>query len=166
MRNVPKPPKPLSTRFCALLRHEHLAEGCVYICKSLNGEVRHDNQVAGEEEEEADGAVADDKVTDDDVDSNTGIFIREGCNPMLAMVLEAEKETIKERSRKNRAKRLTTTADKKTKQKAKPKHENDLEDVQLIPTSNDMISLFLDGFEHERWDEYFRLWREHQNWIS
>lgn len=131
----------------------------VHICKSLEGELRQDGQVASDEE-------ADDEVADDEIGSDTAIDIREGCIPMLAMVLEAEKEMIRERIRKNRAERLAGKVEGTTKEKAKRKHENDLENVQLIPTSNDMISLFLDGFEHERWDEYFRLWREHHHWIS
>ena len=94
MRNVPKPPKPLNTRYCAILRQEYLAEGCVYICKSLEGEAQQDDQVARDEEEAA-GEVADDQLADDEVDSETDIHIREGCDPMLAMVLEAEKERSK-----------------------------------------------------------------------
>lgn len=164
MRNVPKPPKPLNTRFCAILRQEHLAEGCVYICKSLEGEVQQDDSVASDGK--ADSEIADAEVADDDDDSDIDMGIREGCDPMLAMVLEAEREMIKENRRETRAERLAGNTGKEVDDKTKPKHENDFENVQLIPTSNDMISLFLDGFEHERWDEYFCRWREHQHWIS
>jgi len=138
MRNVPKPPKPLNTRYCAILRQEYLAEGCVYICKSLEGEVRQDDQVASDEE-------AENEISDDQIDSDTDIDIREGCNPMLAMVLEAEREMIKERVRKRRAERLAGNVEKTDEEKTKPKHENDFENIQLIPTSNDMISLLNDG---------------------
>lgn len=165
MGNVPKPPKPLNSRFCAILRKEYLAEGCVYICKSLEGEVRQDDLVASDEK--TDNNVVDDGVTDDDDDdSDIDMGIREGCNSMLAMVLEAEKEMIRERTRKNWAERQAGKIEETTKERARPKHENDFENIQLVPTSNDMISLFLDGFEHERWDEYFRRWREYQHWIS
>jgi hypothetical protein len=156
MRSVPTSPKPLNTRFCAILRQEYLAEGCVYICKSLEGETRRDNHVASDEEA---GGV----ILDDEVDSDFDGDIREGCNPMLAMALKAEKEMIKEKRRKDRAERLL---EKKTKGNVQPQHENEFENLQLNPTSRDMISLFLDGFEHERWDEYFCRWREHQHRIS
>lgn len=159
MRGVPKPPNPLNTRFCAILRQEYLAEGCAYICKSLEDEIRRDDHIASDEDSGG-------EVMDKEVDSDSDGDIREGCNPMLAMVLKAEKVMMKEKRRKNRAERLLDKVGKKTKEKVQSQHENDFENVQLIPTSNNMISLFLDGFEHERWDEYFCGWREHQHWIS
>lgn len=67
---------------------------------------------------------------------------------------------------KDRAERLLDKVEEKTKGNVQPQHENDFENVQLNSTSNDMISLFLDGFEHERWDEYFCRWRGHQHRIA
>ena len=67
------------------------------------------------------------------------------------------------RKHTERAERLSGESQPSTEKTTKPKHEDDYEDVQLIPTSADRISLFLDGVEHERWDGYFCHWREDQH---
>lgn len=38
MRNTPKPPKPLSKRYCAVLTNDSLDEETVLICRSLEGD--------------------------------------------------------------------------------------------------------------------------------
>ena len=154
MRNVPKPPKPLNTRFCAILRRSSLDEGCVFICKSLKGKVRQERKAADEDETER----------EDDLDTDSDIG--EGHGPRFTRIMKARKAMINRRKRTERAERLSGKADKGAEEKTKPKYEDDYEDIQLIPTSADRISLFLDGVEHQRWDEFFCRWRENQGWIS
>jgi hypothetical protein len=195
MRNAPKPPKPLNTRYCAILTQASLDENRLFICKSLEGIVREEYEYATSSEEDTDCEV--DLVTDSD--------IGEYHDPCIARVQEAEKEMINERIRKARAKRLERKARKESeavsrggavgdeidlerkkkkrrnkeigertlglsgitvKEAAKCNLKDDYENVQLIGTSLGMISMFIDGVEHERWEEHFYYWREDQHLMS
>lgn len=90
MRNVPKPPKPLNKRFCAILTRASYDENHLFICKSFEGEVRQEYQATSEEESECESEL--------DTDSDIG----ECPNPMFAMLRKAEKEMINERIREKR----------------------------------------------------------------
>lgn len=75
-------------------------------------------------------------------------------------------DDIDRRGRKERAQRLSGKASKGAEEKIQPKHEDDYEDIQPIPTSADRVSLFLDGVEHQRWNVYFCRWLDDRNRIS
>lgn len=154
MRNVPKPPKPLNTRFCAVMQKASLNEGCIFICKPLEGEDRSGNQPTDIEESEPEETLGSESEV-------------EGPENDLDTIFRKRKRLRRNAERrKARAERSLNKTEKQPKCPIKPKHENDFENVQLIPTSNNKISMFCDGVEHERWPEYFWRWREDQNWIS
>lgn len=117
MKNVPKPPKPLNTRFCAVLIQSSLDEGRVFICTSLKGEVRQEHLAADEDETNRE----DDFDTDSDIGEEHG--------PRFTKILEARNAMINRREREERAERLSGKTDKGAEEKNKPKHEDDYEDI-------------------------------------
>jgi hypothetical protein len=195
MRNAPKPPKPLNTRYCAILTQASLDENRLFICKSLEGVAQEEYEYVTSSEEDTD--------CEDDLDTDSDIG--ECHTPWLARVRKAEKKMINRRKRERRVRCLERKAreeseaasrggavgdeidlerkEKKRKNKeigertwglsgitvkeaAKRNHKDDYENVQLIGTSLGMISMFIDGVEHERWEEYLYYWREDQYLIS
>lgn len=216
MRNVPKPPKPLNTRFCAIVRQADLDEGCIWICKSLEGEIRRHKHPSDDEESEVEDLASDhseiegsdsnlrfktlrriraesnaekrklraeragrvlnkakekpkssDEESQPEEDPETDNSEVEGPPHDLATIFaNAEKARRKAEEGRYREERALDIGRVNRKRRKKPKHEDDYENIQLVPTSSNMVSMFLDGVEHERWDEYFCRWREDQCLIS
>lgn len=117
MRNAPKPPKPL-TRFCAIMQKAPLAEGCTFICKSLEGEDRSLNQYPSAEENEP----------EENLDSESEFEGPEG--DLYTMFLKRRRARRNAEKRKARAERALNKTESIPKHQTKSKHYYDLDESE------------------------------------
>lgn len=118
MRSAPKPPRPLNTRFCAIMQKAPLAEGCTFICKSLEGEDWSVNQYPVVEESEPE----EDLDTDDEVDGPEG--------DLAITFLKRRKARRNAEKRKARAERAWNKTESEPKHQTKSKRYYDLDESE------------------------------------
>ncbi|KAL1582970.1 hypothetical protein WHR41_08246 [Cladosporium halotolerans] len=134
IRNAPKPPKPLSKRFCAVVTRKCLENELVLICKSLEDEIESDS---------------------DEDDSGNDIAINDEGSPILSsdrFMMQAEG---------GKGIRFSDGTERTEKQ-ALQELGDDYDGIQVIPTPDDEVGMFHYGFERIEWKERYIAWREDQ----
>lgn len=142
IKNAPKPPKPLSKRFCAVVTKEYLEEGLILICKSLEDEIESDS-----DEDDNDNDFANLQTSEDEEDDEGSPSMRSD-----GFMMQAEG---------GNGIRFSDGTERTEKQ-ALRELGNDYDGIQVIPTPDDEVGMFHYGFERIEWRERYIAWREEQ----